>query len=88
MILIFLTGFLQVFLVSANTRQIAQGHLIGSFLVGMGISLVWAYNVHHIAVSDVVGAFVYATGAGLGTVAGIVATRWWYRPVERKDGSA
>lgn len=75
---IFLMGILQVFLVAANVRQVAEGRLLGAFLVGCGISGVWAYNVHHIAISGVQDGLLYALGAGLGTVLGIVTTRWWY----------
>jgi hypothetical protein len=76
--LIFCTGFLQVFLVATNTRQVAQGRILGSYLVGFGISAVWAYNVHHVAISGLAGGFVYAQGAAVGTVLGILATQWWY----------
>jgi hypothetical protein len=75
---LFLTGLLQVFLVATNTRQISQGRLIGSYLVGFGISAVWAYNVHHVAISGLWGGFWYAQGAACGTLLGIVVTRWWY----------
>lgn len=75
---LFLTGLLQVFLVAANTRQVSRGYLMGSYIVGFGISLVWAYNVHHVAISGPLAGFIYAQGAACGTVLGIVATRWWY----------
>lgn len=78
-LVVFLTGFLQVFLVATNTRQVSQGHLMGSAIVGFGISAVWAYNVHHIAISGMVDGLIYALGASCGTVSGIVATRWWYQ---------
>jgi hypothetical protein len=78
LLLLFLTGVIQVFLVAANTRQVAAGRLVGSYFVGFGISLVWAYNVHHVAISGPLAGFVYAQGAGIGTVLGIVCTRWWY----------
>jgi hypothetical protein len=66
LLLLFLTGVIQVFLVAANTRQVAAGRLV------------WAYNVHHVAISGPLAGFVYAQGAGIGTVLGIVCTRWWY----------
>jgi hypothetical protein len=78
LLLIFLTGFLQVFLVAANTRQVAQGHALGGYLFGFGISAVWAFNVHHVAISGLLGGFVYAQGAACGTVLGIRVTQWWY----------
>jgi hypothetical protein len=76
---LFLMGVLQVALVAANTRQVAQARLVGSFFVGIGISAVWAYNVHHIAIGGVVDGACYALGAGVGTVLGIIITRWFYR---------
>jgi hypothetical protein len=75
---IFLMGILQVFLVAANVRQVAEGRLVGACIGGIGISAVWAYNVHHIAISGVLDGCLYALGAGIGTVLGIVVTRWWY----------
>lgn len=79
LVALFLTGLLQVFLVSVNTRQISKGRLAGSYIVGFGISAVWAYNVHHVAISGPLAGFVYAQGAAIGTVLGILGTRWWYR---------
>ena len=75
---LFAVGFLQVFLVSTNTRQVAQARYPGAFVVGFLISLVWAFGVRSIASSDPWHAVVYATGAACGTVTGIFVTRRVY----------
>ena len=71
-------AFLQVMLVAMNTRQVSQARYPGAFLVGFGISAVWAFNVHFIAVTDIWHALAYAGGAACGTVTGIYVTKRIY----------
>lgn len=73
---IFGRGFLIVMLVAANTVQIARGDLEGGFVFGFLISFVWWHNSRTASRSDLPGAgFVYALGAGCGTVAGTLLGR-------------
>ena len=70
---IFLRAFLIVFLTAANVRLISGGRVVPMFLTGCGISLCWWYNARVAAHSPLPFAgWVYALGAGTGTVAG-----WW-----------
>lgn len=69
---LFLTGFLQVSLVCLNTYQIAHEKWVGVFLVGVGISLLWTINVKRIAFGGWLDRFIYAFGAGVGSVAGLL----------------
>ncbi len=63
------TGFVQVFLVAYQTRQIAnRAKLLPIFLVGCAISAVWIFNVRA-AVGSLPAGAAYVLGAGLGTVA-------------------
>jgi len=75
---LFSTGFIQVSLVSVNTYQIAHGHLVGVFVVGFLISLVWSWNVKKIAFGSQIDRIVYATGAAFGTTAGLILASMFY----------
>lgn len=68
---LFGTGWIQVFLVAANTWQIAHERYIGAMLVGFGISLVWSLNVKSIAFGGWRDRIAYASGAAVGTVSGL-----------------
>lgn len=66
------TGFIQVFLVSINTYQIAHKHYLGVFVVGVAISIVWAWNVKKIAFGTWYDRLFYALGAGIGSLCGLL----------------
>jgi len=69
-------AFLQVSLVAANVVQIAKGQYVGMFVVGAAISYLWFGNARSAGRSELPGAaWVYAVGAGCGTVAGAVLSR-------------
>lgn len=70
MIKLFLAAFMQVSLVAMNVVFISRGHIVPMFLTGFGISLIWTFNVKRISGGELQDKFAYATGAGLGTVAG------------------
>lgn len=70
-----LSGFIIVCLVSLNTYQVSHQHYVGAGLVGFLISLTWTYNVKKVAFGSWVDRCMYAGGASLGTVVGmLVAT--------------
>jgi hypothetical protein len=75
---LFLTAWLQVFLVALNTWQIANGKWLGALLVGFGISLVWTLNIKRIAFAGWKDRLVYSTGAMCGTGTGILAANLFY----------
>lgn len=76
---LFLTAFVQVLLVALNTYQIAKGKILGSILVGFLISLVWTYNVKRAAFSTNTDRVIYAAGAALGTAAGLLIGKFFYK---------
>lgn len=70
----------QTGLITANTYQVAHGHLVGVFCVGCAISWVWWANAGHAGRStDRLDGVVYGLGAGLGSVLGLVVAEWFYR---------
>ena len=62
-ITVFLTGFVQVFLVSANTYFISRTTYAGIAVCGFGISYLWTINVRKVAISNRTTQIIYAAGA-------------------------
>lgn len=69
---LFATGFLYVFLVSANTYCIATLFWLGVALFGFAISFLWTVNVRRIVVSNIIERLCYATGAMFGGITGVL----------------
>lgn len=65
---IFLTGFMQVFLVVINTYFISKGFLIGIIICGFLISYIWSHNVKKIAIGSEKERIIYSVGAMSGSV--------------------
>ena len=63
-------GSSQVFLVAMNTVFVSSGHKIPMFVTGLGISLVWSWNIKKIAFSTIKERLKYSFGAATGTVLG------------------
>lgn len=76
---LFLSGFLQVSLVSINVYQVANKHYIGAFIIGFLISLTWSYNVKKVSFGSVADRFIYASGAAFGTIFGLFISTTLYR---------
>jgi len=74
-------GFAQVALLSANTYQVAHGHLVGATCVSFLISLLWWFNARSSSKSDDLkwAPVVYAVCSASGIAAGIVVMGWVYR---------
>lgn len=68
---LFLTAFLQVFFVSANTYFLATVNYVGAMVCGFMISWLWSSNVRKVAIGGTRDRFVYASGACLGGLAGL-----------------
>jgi len=69
----------QVSLISLNTYQIAHDHLPGAFVVGCLISWLWWANAGHAGRSTSrLDGVVYGLGAGVGSVTGLLLSRWLY----------
>lgn len=72
------TGFLQVVLVAINTYQISHEKYVGAFIVGFGISLFWSYNVKKIAFGTFSDRLLYAGGAAVGSLTGLLISKLIY----------
>ena len=73
--IIFLTGYAQVFLVSANTYFISRTTWIGIAVCGFGISYLWTINVRRVTIGTRTEQIIYSTGAMLGGLTGVVLAR-------------
>ncbi|EKR82893.1 hypothetical protein [Leptospira interrogans] len=71
---LFTTGFVQVFLVAVNTYLISKEKYIAVFFVGGLISFVWTWNVQKIAFGTLRDRITYASGAGFGSLIGLLLT--------------
>jgi hypothetical protein len=74
-LVIFLTGYAQVFLVSANTYFISRTTWTGIAICGFGISYLWTYNVKKVAIGSAAEQVTYATGAMLGGLSGVIIAK-------------
>ena len=68
---IFLSGFTQVFLVSANIYFISRTAYTGIAVCGFGISYLWAINVRRVSTSNRATQIIYAAGAMFGGLLGV-----------------
>lgn len=68
---LFITGFIQVFLVCINTYFIGKKFFEGVAICGFMISFVWSFNVTKIAISTIKDRLIYSFGASLGGVLGL-----------------
>lgn len=74
--IIFLTGFAQVFLVSANTYFISRTTWAGIAVCGFGISYLWTINVRRVTLGTRSEQLTYATGAMIGGLVGVVLAKF------------
>jgi hypothetical protein len=74
MIKTFLTSFTQVMLVALNTIYLMEKNFIMVYIISFFISLLWAFNVAKISVSNLKLKLIYALGAGCGAVTGLFLT--------------
>ena len=69
-----LTGFVQVYFVSVNTYFLAHEMYAGVLVAAFIISLVWSFNVKRVAFGTWRDRLMYAGGAAIGSVAGLVSS--------------
>ncbi|QHC84990.1 hypothetical protein AS589_09500 [Empedobacter brevis] len=72
---LFITAFLQVFFVSANTYFIAKSNYLLVGVCGFIISWLWTSNVKKISTSTTTERIVYATGAAMGGLSGLLISK-------------
>lgn len=68
---LFITSFLQVFLVSANTYFISKTMYFGIAIAGFLISYRWALNVQRISIASTNERIIYSSGAMIGGLSGV-----------------
>ena len=73
---IFIIGFVQVLLVSANIVFITRKEYVAAFITGFAISFLWTLNVKNAAFGTLTHRIIYATGAALGCIVGIILTQY------------
>jgi len=74
-IVIFSTGFAQVFLVSANIYFISKVAWPGIAVCGFGISYLWTINVRKVVLCSRLERISYSTGAMIGGLAGVMLAK-------------
>ena len=68
---LFFTAFLQVFLVAVSTVTLSKGLHLATMIVSFGISYLWSGNIKRVAFGGELDKVIYATGAALGSGAGL-----------------
>lgn len=81
-LLLFLSGMVQVLLVAINTYQLAHKKWIGCFVIGFLISFVWTFNVKRIAFGKFWERIIYALGAAVGTILGLLLSILFYETLK------
>lgn len=71
MVKLYLTGLIQVALVSLNTVLLSKGQTGPSILVAFLISYVWTFNVKRAAFGSQVEKLIYSGGAASGAAVGL-----------------
>ena len=74
-LVIFITGYAQVFLVSANTYFISRTTWLGIAVCGFGISYLWTINVRRVTIGTRTEQIIYSSGAMLGGLTGVLMAR-------------
>jgi hypothetical protein len=72
----FFTSFFQIGLVAINTLLIAKQLFLWVFICSCLISLLWAFNVSKIALSDLRQKLIYSLGAGCGAITGMLLVKF------------
>ena len=74
-LVIFITGYAQVFLVSANTYFISRTTWLGIAVCGFGISYLWTINVRRVTIGSRTEHIIYSSGAMLGGLTGVMMAK-------------
>lgn len=70
-LVLFLTGYSQVFFVAVNTYFLSKEIYIGVLISAFIISMIWSFNIKRIAFGSTKDRLAYAIGASLGSVVGL-----------------
>lgn len=76
----FLAGLIQMFLMSVNIKNMANGHLV--FIAGFTLvnTHVWIYMVRTVIHSTKWERFIYGVGSAAGAVLGVVIHFYYIKP--------
>ena len=69
---LFTTAFFQVFFVSTNVWCIANRNYIAALISSFAISYLWTINVRRIVISSLSSRIIYASGAAVGCIGGML----------------
>ena len=72
---LFITGFLQVFFVSANTYFLAREQYLGVSVASFMVSMIWTYNVKKVVFGGLLDKIIYAFGANAGALLGLFISK-------------
>ena len=70
---IFISGFIQVFLVVLNTYFISKDNVTGIIICSFGISYFWSHNVKKVAFGTEKDRIIYSFGAMTGGLLGYLS---------------
>ena len=73
---LFASGFLQVFFVVINTYMVSNMIYAGVLMASFTISFIWSFNVKKIAFGKNADRIVYALGAAVGSVSGLLCSEF------------
>lgn len=71
LLILFITGFVQVFFVAINTYFLSKEMYLGVLAAAFMISIVWSWNVKKVAFGSRLDRVVYSAGAAFGSVSGL-----------------
>ena len=72
---IFISSFIQVFLVAVNTIFLSKGYVLGIALASFLISYFWVTNVKKANIANKTGQIIYSLGAMSGGLTGYYFTK-------------
>ena len=75
---LFVTGYVQVVLITVNTWQITNGKYLSALPVAFAISFLWTLNVRQIAFGKIWERVIYSGGAMAGCMSGMLLSRLLY----------
>lgn len=75
MIKLFLSAFVQVGLVAANTYFISKLHYPSILACSFLISLTWTWNVKKVVFGGLNDRIIYASGAAIGAISGVYISK-------------
>ena len=74
--LLFITGYIQVVLITLNTWQIANGKYLSAIPVAFAISFLWTLNVKQVAFGNLPQRIIYSCGAMMGCASGMLLSQF------------